>query len=215
MDTEYEKTGAEREPIYFDEGEYEGDSNRPDVLAAIERTADDGPGRDQHGPHGPAYVVDPREMVGRPAPDFGATAAAWQCLGCGATWGGDREAHTHDEREWGPIQPEAEPEPGSPLDTRVQGLIRDRKLGYASRRKTAERIIAAVREADAVPPTADELRTRVRRTIRSRDVGQLTAEEATEAILALVAVFNRRSSHEGATVSDLTAERFGPVGGDR
>lgn len=64
--------------------------------------------------------------------------------------------------------------------------------------------------------TIDELRTRVRRIIRTRDVGQYTCEDATEAILALLAPAGPRVSHEGATVSAaLTAERFGPVGGDR
>jgi hypothetical protein len=124
---------------------------------------------------------------------------------------------TGAERE--PSGPHGMPANDRELEAAVQNIIFEREQlnPHTERDVAAREAIALVRKADAPAPPVDidALRTRVRRTIRSRDVGQLSAEEATEAILQLVAVFGPRVSHEGATVSELVDERFGPVGGER
>lgn len=63
-----------------------------------------------------------------------------------------------------------------------------------------------------------ELETRVRDIIHQREQGPasiLSRRTAARQIIAMVREHDRRASHEGATVSALTAERFGPAGGER
>jgi hypothetical protein len=142
----------------FDEGEYESDERRPDVLAAIERATDDGPGRDQHGSHerGPQYVADPAEYIGPPAPDLGAVKA--------------RQRVPFDEVLIRAAEERAHAYDGEPLEVAVS------------------------------------------RIIRRRDVGAMSHEQAVKEIMAAFAKASPPVSAEGPTVSELTAERFGPTG---
>jgi hypothetical protein len=209
----------ERDWVPFDEGEYESDSNRPDVLAAIERATDDDPGRDQHGRHdrGARYIADPADYIGLPAPDFHPVAEAALLNVPGAD--GEREPTSAEMLD---VVSDFE------LEVRVGNTMYEVEQGNMRRRTAARQIIRQVREAAPLLPYERFLAESTAKSGVSLDtrlaLGRILVEhrnrdgDTADAIGQIVALFAAEASPpvsaEGPTVSvaELTAERFGPTG---